>query len=140
MTGYIEADTDAAAAIMERGSEGPVVLLNLLRFREMADYSHAPQHAPDQPISGAQAYQAYMQATRPMIERAGAKLSFIGQPMETLIGPQDEKWDLMLLVEYPSIEAFFTHTQSADTRDTIHHRQAALADSRLIPVVPGRPG
>ncbi|MFB0612420.1 DUF1330 domain-containing protein [Aurantiacibacter poecillastricola] len=140
MTVYIEANKDAAAAILERGIEGPVVLLNLLRFRELADYSHAPQHAPEQPVSGAEAYKAYMAATRPMIERAGARLTFIGQPTEALIGPQDEKWDLMLLVEYPSIEAFFKHTGSADTRETIHHRQAALADSRLVPVVPGRPG
>ena len=137
--GFTAIDEDGVSALLAKGVSGPVTMLNLLRFRETADYSHAPHLAPDSPITGAEAYRLYMAATRPMIERSGARVSFIGKPVGTIIGPPDEAWDFMLLVEYPSVDSFLAHTGSSDTRETIHHRQAALADSRLIPVITGRP-
>ncbi|RPF71832.1 DUF1330 domain-containing protein [Aurantiacibacter spongiae] len=134
MSGYTEITPEVARTLREGAHAGPVTMLNLLRFREEADYSHAPHLAPDGPISGREAYARYMKATQPMIARAGARLVFRGNPAGYLIGPRDEQWDLMLLVEYDDLESFFAHTGKEDTRETLHHRQAALADSRLLPV------
>jgi hypothetical protein len=47
----------------------------------------------------------------------------------TLIGPGDEEWDEILLVEYPSKAAFFEMTGDPDYPREI--RGGALADSRL---------
>ncbi len=43
-------------ALLMRGIAGPVVKLNLLRFRGIADYSASPELAPSLPISGAAAF------------------------------------------------------------------------------------
>jgi len=43
-----------------RGIAGPVVMLNLLRFRAIADYSASPELAPSLPISGAAAFDRYV--------------------------------------------------------------------------------
>ena len=56
---FIEPTQEQGAAFIGRAISGPIVMLNLLRFRELADYSGSPEIAPDQPISGAEAYRRY---------------------------------------------------------------------------------
>ena len=116
--------------------EGPVVMLNLLRFRETADYSHAPELAPDSPISGQEAYRIYMEKTAPIIAKTGARVIFQGRPLRLLIGPRDKHWDWMLLVEQSSMDAFFGHVQNPEAMAVLPHRTAALIDSRIIPILP----
>ena len=50
---------------------GPVVLLNLLRFRAIADYSVSPELAPSLPISGAAAFDRYVMHTLPILQASG---------------------------------------------------------------------
>jgi hypothetical protein len=49
MTGYIDPSQAAGRALMRRGLVGPVVMLNLLRFRSIADYGDAPALTPPSP-------------------------------------------------------------------------------------------
>jgi len=119
------------------GMSGSVVMLNLLRFREVADYSATPELAPATAISGEDAYRIYMKHTRPHIEKAGGELVFIGKGGHPLIGPSDEHWDVVLLVRHKSVEAFMTFATNKDYLAGLGHRQAALADSRLLPIVEG---
>jgi uncharacterized protein (DUF1330 family) len=50
-----------------------------------------------------------------------------------LIGPQDEKWDAVILVEYDSIEVFVNFVESDAYQKITGHRKASLEDSRLLP-------
>ena len=43
---YLEATQESGRAFIMRGISGSVVMLNLLRFRDRADYSVAPHLAP----------------------------------------------------------------------------------------------
>ena len=52
---FIEPSHEAGAALFARNISGEVVMLNLLRFRDMADYSADPGLMPSEPISGAEA-------------------------------------------------------------------------------------
>ena len=61
---------------MMRGISGTVVMLNLLRFRAVADYSTALHLAPAHPISGAEAYDLYVQHTLPFLRRSGGEVVF----------------------------------------------------------------
>ena len=47
--------------------KGPVVMLNLLKFREKADYTGVENLKPDKEISGKDAYKLYMKYTQPAI-------------------------------------------------------------------------
>ena len=136
MTTYLDATDEAAIALIRREIEGPVVMLNLLRFRETADYSHAPDLAPDQPISGAAAYALYMQATAPLLAASGGRVLFSGDAGRFLIGPPEETWDYALLVEQASVASFLAFAQNPEAQRIVRHRTAALADSRLLPLVP----
>ena len=90
---YLEPTQDSGRAFMMRGIEGPVVMLNLLRFREVADYSATPELAPAAPISGAEAYDRYVAHTLPFLEESGGEMMFLGTGGPFLIGPSDEHWD-----------------------------------------------
>jgi uncharacterized protein (DUF1330 family) len=113
--------------------KGPIVMLNMLRFRSEADYSRFTALDPGRPISGREAYKLYMAATAPLVEQAGGEVIYFGSASDFLIGPQHEKWDAVLLVRYASAETFISFAQSDDYRKTAGHRTAALEDSRLLP-------
>lgn len=134
---YIDPTPEAARAFFSSAEEGPVVMLNLLRFREYADYSAAPKLAPDEPITGARAYRRYMAHAAPFVEAAGGEVLFSGTGGANLIGPSDERWDHVLLVRYPSANAFRKFTSDPGYLAGLGHRSAALADSRLLPLTAG---
>jgi len=53
---YIEPTQSAGREFFLRGIEGSFVTLNLLRFRDVADYSQTPGLAPASPIRGETAF------------------------------------------------------------------------------------
>ena len=133
---YISASQEAGRVFYQSfQGKGPVVMLNLLRFNATADYSEFPQLAPDEPISGQEAYELYIKHTLPLLEKVGAKVLFQGTSNQFLIGPTTEKWDLVLLVQHPSLEVFMTFANNPEYLKTYGHRTAALEDSRLLPML-----
>ncbi|MEM8560822.1 MAG: DUF1330 domain-containing protein [Pseudomonadota bacterium] len=107
----------------------PVVMLNLLKFRDRARY---PQNSDYEPCSGVEAFARYGQAVLPMITRGGGREIWQGQQAAMLIGPQDKQWHLAVLVEYPSSGAFLDMVSSDEYQQIVVHRVAALEDARLI--------
>jgi len=134
---YLEPTQDSGRLLFERGIEGPVTMLNLLRFREVADYSASPELASSTEISGRRAYEIYMNHTQPFLEAAGGELVFIGEGGSNFIGPSEERWDLVLLVKQSSLQSFIGMAQDAGYLAGLGHRTAALEDSRLLPIVNG---
>jgi uncharacterized protein (DUF1330 family) len=134
MQRYLEPTQDSGRAFFMRGIAGKVVMLNLLRFRAVADYSTVPELAPDQPISGEAAYRLYMDHTMPHLEQSGGRLLFYGRGGPFLIGPDDERWDAAMLVEQSSPAAFMAFAANAEYMAGIGHRTAALEESRLQPL------
>jgi hypothetical protein len=114
---------------------GPVVMLNLLRFREIADYSASLEIAPETPISGAAAYQLYMDHTLPFLRKSGGELIFFGKGGPFLIGPTSERWDAAMLVRQRSVNDFMAFAADQEYLSGLGHRVAALEDSRLLPLV-----
>ena len=129
----IQPTADQLAAVQALPSDRPVVMLNLLRFRSEADYSGAPDLAPDEPISGQDAYGLYGAAALPHLVEAGAEIVYHGSASDTVIGPQGEHWDQVVLVRYPNPAAFIAMVTAPEYQKLSGHRTAALADSRLVP-------
>ena len=132
---YIHPTQEAGAALFARNLEGPVVMLNLLRFRETADYSESPELAPENQISGEEAYKKYIEHTLPFLEGAGSEVIFMGEGGSYLIGPSNERWDRVLLVRHASLSAFLKFARNEGYLKGAGHRTAALADSRLLPII-----
>ena len=106
MQAYLEPTQEAGRALMLRGMVGEVAMLNMLRFRPVADYSQHPELAPGRPISGAAAFDLYRAHTAPFLARSGGEMLFLGEGGGFLIGPEEERWDLVMLVRQRSIAAF----------------------------------
>jgi hypothetical protein len=134
-TQYLEPTQESGRSFVMRKIAGEVVMLNLLRFRDLADYSATPELAPPAPISGAEAYQRYIEHTLPFLRETGGDLVFLGQGGAFLIGPQAERWDVVMLVRQKSAESFLSFASHQGYLAGIGHRTAALEDSRLLPLV-----
>ncbi len=132
---YLMPTPESANQLFLRNIEGEVVMLNLLRFRQLADYSGSPELAPDKPLSGRAAYQKYMDHAKPFLENHGGSLMYMGEGGDFLIGPAEERWDLVLLVRQPSLADFKAFTSNQAYLAGLGHRTAALSDSRLLPLV-----
>lgn len=134
MTGYVDPTREDFARFRDMQRDGPLHMLNLLRFRQSADYEDGTA------ASGAEAYAAYARESGPIFTRLGGRQVWLGTPELTLIGPPDEQWDLAFIAEYPSVDAFVAMLRDPDYRKAVRHRQAAVADSRLIRMAPATPG
>ncbi len=131
---YLSPTPESTAALMGRGITGPLTMLNLLRFRDQADYTNAPELAPSEPLSGEEAYGVYMDLTFPLLSQVGGTVLLTGTGGPLLIGPVETRWDRVLVVQYPDLEAFVQMIQSPEYQAIAGHRSAALADSRLLPI------
>ena len=132
---YLDPTQESGRAFFTRGISGPVVMLNLLRFRSIADYSATPEIEPASPITGEAAYRLYMEHTLPHLKASGGEVLFFGQGGEFLIGPSHERWDAAMLVRQSSVASFLEFASNQDYLSGIGHRLAALEDSRLLPLV-----
>lgn len=109
---YINPSREQVEAIARMDLDGPVVMLNLLKF---------------DPDGGAEAYARYGEAAAPFLRAAGATVRYLGNVAATVIGA--EAWDEIILVQYPSVRAFLDMTGNPDYPG--HLRGRALLDSRL---------
>ena len=132
---HLDPVDENVARLLERRLSGPVTMLNLLRFRETADYGGHPDLDPGHPISGRDAYDRYIEHTLPFLEASGGSLLLLGDGGHVFVGPPDERWDLVMLVRQASIEDFFAFAGDEAYLSGIGHRTAALIDSRLLPLV-----
>ena len=110
---------------------GPIHMLNLVRLRARAAYPDGRE------ATGAQAYASYGRESEPVFSRLGGSIVWRGRFELMLIGPQDERWDLCFIAEYPSVAAFVAMIRDPVYREAVKHRQAAVEDSRLIRLAPG---
>lgn len=135
MKTHLEANQESGKKFyMEFHNKGKIVMLNLLKFKLIADYTDLDSIKPDKEITGKEAYEIYMEKTMPELEKAGSRVIFFGNSKSYLIGPENENWDAVLLVEHESVAKFMEFAQNKDYLSTKGHRTAALEDSRLLPI------
>ena len=132
---YLDVTQEQGRAFFTRGITGSVVMLNLLRFRPIADYSATLPLMPGAPISGEEAYRLYMDHTLPYLKASGGELLFYGRGGDFLIGPASERWDAAMLVRQASVSSFLAFASNPAYLAGMGHRTAALEDSRLLPLV-----
>jgi uncharacterized protein (DUF1330 family) len=115
-------------ALMADDSGGPVVMVNLLRFRAEAVY---PDGRPSD-LTGRQAYNLYAAPMQNIIEQGGGKVLFGGDIASLVIGDVEDLWDTCVLVEYPSAAAFAAIVTSPEVAEIGVHRAAGLEGQLLI--------
>jgi uncharacterized protein (DUF1330 family) len=118
----------------------PVMMLNLLKFRDRAAYAEGdPEHGED--VSGADAYGRYSEEATPIFDALGASQAWIGKPELVLIGDDAaDLWDLAFVARYPTAQAFIDMVKDPAYQRAVRHRNAAVLDSRLIRCSEEKPG
>ena len=129
---YLHPTRESAESLIARQIDGPITMLNLLRFREIADYSANPELMSDEPISGTEAYRRYVVLTMPFLIESGGDVILDGVGGQFFIGPSEERWDHVLLVRQRSLDDFFAFASNPGYLAGLRHRTAALEDSRLL--------
>ncbi|MBI5103794.1 MAG: DUF1330 domain-containing protein [Solirubrobacterales bacterium] len=99
---------------------GPVVMLNLLRFAE----------------GGRAGYDEYARAIVPFLDRVGGRIVYAGDCATALVAPDGHDWDAVLLVEYPSREAFSRMVADPEYQQITGLRTAALSEAVLQATTP----
>jgi uncharacterized protein (DUF1330 family) len=97
-------------------------MLNLLRFR---------------PDGGRESYQRYAEALGPAINaRYGVQVEYLGGGGHALVAEDGQEWDMVVLVRYPSRQAFVDMIRDPEYRAVSHLRSDALVESVLQPTMP----
>lgn len=120
--------------MMGRLPQGPFVMLNLYRVRDVADYSAHPELAPKTRVTGRELFERYAAGMDRHLAAVGAKRVFLADAGSCLIGPSDERWDVVQMVHYPSLQAFMDLMSKEEVQADLPHRFAMLEDSRVIPM------
>ncbi len=112
-------------ALMSGPDTGPIVMLNLLRFKPIAD-------APEEKASGEDAYRRYVEKMIPFVEKKGARVIWSGRVERMVIGEGGESFQMAALVEYPSRQAFVEIAMDPYVQEIGKHRAAGLEGQWLV--------
>jgi uncharacterized protein (DUF1330 family) len=114
--------------------KGKIVMLNLLKYKSRADYTGIEVADIQKDKTGKETYQYYLKQVENIFDKTKvARILYYGESQDFLIGPQPEKWDAVILVEYDSMDAFLQFVDSDAYKTITGHRKASLEDSRLLP-------
>lgn len=139
MISYIDPSRANFEAFKSLPRDRPIHMLNLLRYRDRAEYPEGHASA-GQGWSGRRAYEEYGRTSGPIFRRVGGSLVWRGVFETVVTGPDAMVWDDGFIAAYPGSAAFFEMIKDPDYQRAVVHRTAALADSRLIRFAPREPG
>ncbi|MBN8867152.1 MAG: DUF1330 domain-containing protein [Solirubrobacterales bacterium] len=125
MSPVIDPTPEQFRALAESDDESPIVMVNLVRFKERAT-------GIDEGMSGAEAYATYGQKIAPYLAQVGGELLQAVTTEESVVGPERAEWDMVLLVRYPSRKAFLAMVSDPGYQREHEHRAAGVEEARLI--------
>ena len=106
----------------------PLVQINLFSYNKNAKYKDSTLNT----ISGRDAYKKYSDIATKAVMKVGGKVLWWSRIRLTMIGPDKNKWDEVGVVWYPNMKKFLEVTEIDWYKTSFIHREAALADTRLI--------
>lgn len=123
----ITPNADQFRELATSSETGPVVMLNLLKFKARAD---------DGRSSGGAEYRRYGDAAVEMVEARGGKVIWSGRADQILIGDPEQDWDVVVLVQYPSRQAFVDMVTTDEYNEAHTHRESGLERTIVVACTP----
>lgn len=117
--------------MMQPGPDGPIYMVNLLKFKEQAQYEDG--RASD--LSGAEAYSIYGRGVAELLAKYGGKVEFAADVTFLALGQVEQLWDEIVIVQYPNRAALLEMSSSDEWRALAVHRTAGLAGQLNIETV-----
>lgn len=126
-------DPERIAEMMADGPEGPIFMVNLLKFKQHAEY----EDGRETDLSGRDAYNLYGQAVSQIIQDYDGEVVFVGDVTFLSLGQVDELWDEVAIAKYPNRAALWAMSTSKEWNEASVHRTAGLAGQLNIETVGG---
>ena len=111
------------AGFFEPGPDGPIYMVNLLKFKDRAEYEDG--RATD--LTGEEAYGIYADAVTELLEEFGGGAMFSASIERLMLGEVEELWDKVAIAMYPSRTAMMDMMRSEKMQAIAVHRAAGLA-------------
>ena len=139
MNGFIDPSSANFQAFKDLARDEPIHMLNLLEYREQAEYPEGHEHV-GKGWSGRRAYEEYGKTSGPIFRRVGGTIVWRGAFQTMVTGPDAKRWHDGFIAHYPNAGAFFEMIKDPEYQQAVVNRTAALVDSRLMRFTPGEAG
>jgi uncharacterized protein (DUF1330 family) len=123
VTNKVDPSPQQMTAFFGAPEDGPFIMVNLLKFKDEAEYADGS----DANLSGRKAYMRYGAEVQKCIADVGARSVSSGLVAGLMLGEVEDLWDMVALVEYPSLEAMKKMVMSPEYQAIAVHRKAGLA-------------
>ncbi len=118
MGATLETTPEQFAALAARPADEPVLMVNLLKFKTNG---------------GLESYRRYAREVAPHLQNVGAAVRYAGTAPGVVIGESEKLWwDAILVVEYPTPQAFIDMVTTPGYAQAHEHRAAGLERGDLI--------
>ena len=110
------------AGFLEEGKDQPIYMVNLLKFKDKAEY-------PDKretDLTGEEAYAIYGQEVRKHLEKVGGQPIFSGKVSRLMLGEVEDLWDVVAIATYPNRKAMLDMLSDPEYKKSAQHRVAGL--------------
>ncbi len=107
---------------LEGDTGTPIYMLNLLSFKDKAEY----EDGRETDLSGQEAYAIYGQEVQGHLAKVGGKAVFGGQVSRLMLGEVEDLWDMVAIAMYPSKKAMLQMILDPDYIESAKHRTAGL--------------
>jgi hypothetical protein len=119
--GQVDREYAQRLATTPAAEEGPVWMVNLMRYRDVADYGEA---SGGEAISGREADDRY--TPNDALAAVGAEIVFVADVDQQLLG-DGPAWDRVAVVKYPTHRSFIDMQRRDDFRRQHVHKDAGMA-------------
>lgn len=116
-------NSDQLQGFTEPGPDGPIYMVNLLKFKAKAEYPDG--RASD--LTGEQAYAIYGEGVTKLLAEVGGAPVFSATVERLMLGEVEDLWDKVAIAMYPSRAAMLTMIQMPKMAEIGVHRAAGLA-------------
>ena len=117
--------------MMAPGPEGPIYMVNLLKFKDKAAY----EDGRETDLTGREAYQLYGAQVSQLIREYGGEVTFAGDVTFLALGQVEELWDEVAIAKYPTRGDLLAMSSSPEWQAAAVHRTAGLAGQLNIETV-----
>ncbi len=119
----VRPNDEQIAGFLEPGPDGPIYMVNLLKFKDKAEY----EDGRETDLTGEQAYGIYGAAVSKLLKKFGGAAMFSASVERLMLGEVEELWDKVAIAMYPSRTAMMEMMRSDEMQKIGVHRAAGLA-------------
>ena len=129
----LKPNQDQMEGFLEGDIETPIAMLNLLKFKEKAEY----EDGRETNLTGKEAYGIYGNEVQEHLAKVGAETIFAGAVNRLMLGEVEDLWDTDVIARYPSRKAMLEMIMDSEYQESEKHRSAGLLGQLNIEIKEG---